>query len=244
MLREKFRWQNLNDSKDGSVGLPIYGRCWFKLNDETTLEIEWNLKTHFCHAYINFGGENVITTSVGFPPIALWFSIENYKLLDSLNKRFNNFFDGRKLGLHFFDYYLNWQLFVKNHYWCSSTPKWRDGSINILDLLFGKVKYEEKVLSNKVVTIPLLEKNYKAKLKMFVSYWKRPRWFTKKLSRASIDMIEPIPIPGKGSCSYNCDDDKCYGITVPAKTPEQAVGKLVEDILKTRSKRGSNWEWK
>lgn len=244
LISEKFHWQNLNDLPNGKVGQPIYGRCWYRIIDEITLRFEWNLKAHFCHIYINFNkGDDAISTSFALPPVAFWFSVENTYLNKMFSKLFKDCYYGREFGIRIIEWIVFWNIFSSDWGWSSDIPKWKDGSINILDLLFGKQKYSTETISEKEIEVPMLEKNYKAKIKMFESTWKRPRWFAEKLLRAEIDMIEPIPEPGKGTCDYNCGDDATFGITVPAKTPEEAVGKLVESVLESRMKRMGSWKW-
>lgn len=57
---------------------------------------------------------------------------------------------------------------------------------------------------------------------------------------------EGIPIPGKGTESWNCGEDAFYGVSYSdlrnVKTPQDVVGRCVTGVLTTRLRRGG-WEW-
>ena len=80
---------------------------------------------------------------------------------------------------------------------------------------------------------------YKATVEMFWGIWKRPRWVAKKILRANVEIPSGIPKNGKGENSWDCGEDATFGITMPAKNVENAIGKTVESCLRDRKKYGT-----
>jgi len=126
--------------------------------------------------------------------------------------------------------WTNNKTFLEQRYW----------SMNFLNLLFGKWKYTERTVEERDVVIPMPEGNYPAKVKIFESAWKRPRWFPQKMIRASVDIKDDqlIPFPGKGENSWDCGMDGLRGMTCPEKTVEAAIGAVVGSVLRSRRRYG------
>lgn len=79
-------------------------------------------------------------------------------------------------------------------------------------------------------------------MELFESTWKRARWFTHKNVRASVDIPAGIPHPGKGENSWDCGEDRTYGLTTKADTVEKAIAAVVESSLRDRRRYGGdNW---
>lgn len=242
--KSHFHWQNLNELPKGRLGPPIEGRCWFWFDDGcNSLRFSWSLRSRFCHVeLIVKENDDDICVSVAFPPIALWFAITNIRFRKWLNSKIEGY-ESKEIGLTIHDGSIWWKLWANRWSWSNKTPKWKDGNFNFIDFFFGKKEYNSLELENKEIIVPMPEKTYKGRIKLTEDTWKRPRWFMDRVYRAHVDMDEPIPFPGKGTMSYNCGDDALHGLTCPAKSIEEAIGKIVEDVLKTRRKRGSSWEW-
>ena len=100
----------------------------------------------------------------------------------------------------------------------------------------GQSKYTTNVISdNEEVDIPMPEKVYKGKLKVYEGIWKRPRWpFEQRILRGDLECEEGIPHPGKGTCSYNCGDDATYGICAPINIKDDIIGEFVSGVLDKR----------
>jgi hypothetical protein len=58
--------------------------------------------------------------------------------------------------------------------------------------------------------------------------------------RAEITPDKPIPVPGKGENSWDCDDDASYGMTCAAQTPAEAVAHYSASIQRDRQRHGGN----
>ena len=47
-------------------------------------------------------------------------------------------------------------------------------------------------------------------------------------------MKEPIPNPGKGTCSYNCGEDALHSLTCNVNTIEDGIGEVMKSVNKCR----------
>jgi hypothetical protein len=130
--------------------------------------------------------------------------------------------------------------------WSNKDPKWKHDYFNILDFILGKNEYNEVVLEEKNIDIPMPEGKYLANIKITEDTWKRSRWFPLRIKRCKIDVPKGIPHPGKGTMSYNCGDDASYGLCCKASSISEAVGAMVESVYRSRIKYGGydclNWK--
>jgi hypothetical protein len=126
-----------------------------------------------------------------------------------------------------------------------SDPWWkrRQFNLDILDLVLGKPKYSEREINSTEVQIGMPEGSYPAKIRIFESKWSRPRWFPSYLVRSRIEMIKPIPFPGKGENSWDCGEDALFSCIAPESTVEGAISNVVKSVLeKCRKYGGNDWE--
>lgn len=125
-------------------------------------------------------------------------------------------------------------------------PWWERGfCFHIVDWLIGEPKHSSKNLEERQMVINMPERPYIANVRMHLDSWKR-RWYwpIDRIKRATIDVPEGIPIPGKGENSWDCGDDKRFGSTLPAEDPKDAVRKFISSIKQTREDRGGKDWWK
>ena len=137
-----------------------------------------------------------------------------------------------------------WDFYRTEGQWCADDPWWMHGNIPVVDIVCGKMETEESEEHIEDVVIPMPEGNYEAKARAYTVKWWRPR-FSKmqQIRRVSFDYAVGIPVPGKGTTSYNCDDTAMLGGSVPAEAIEEAIGLEVGSILaKRRRYGGRNWE--
>lgn len=238
-----FHWQNLNEKPGGIHGPGIlHGRAWLRFHESRTgLGWSWSLVSHFCHAYIEFGGYNDedIVLSVALPPVAFWLHFEGLpwrRLWDAL--------DGHTLSLSVHDWTLWWVVWKDDSSWSSKTPRWRHGCWHPADTFLGRWAYSDRVERTQRVVIPLPEGNIEGTVEMHLSTWKRPRWpWPRTMLRATIKPDRAAIVPGKGENSWDCGDDAIYELTCPAKTPALAVAAYVEAVLRDREKYGGrHWQ--
>lgn len=239
----RFHSQNLNEDRNGDAkGLPHHGRWWLHLPvGETRFEWAlWNPHRIFS-VHLKTDGESggLQFHWTTFPSsFYLTLPIRLAKYFKSIKYDGRNFFDislGAESGS------LHWQFGGNEHGdWSSRTPKWKHGSFNIPDFILGKQKYVEGDPEVHKVKIPMPEGAYDATVEMRDDKWVRPRWFTLKLRRAKIDVPQGIPYPGKGENSWDCGEDASFGLSCPAETVEQAIGKQVESVLRSRRRHGGS----
>ena len=140
----------------------------------------------------------------------------------------------------FHDKTLFWALMKFDWGWSNQMPKWMSGSFHPLDILLGSVEYTKKVLSTHSVQIPMPEGVYPAIVELEECTWKRPRWFGHTGFYANVDVKDGIPHEGKGENSWDCGKDAIYGLSIKAKTVEEAIAATVECALRSRRKYDGN----
>jgi hypothetical protein len=237
---------NENKKPGGLKGLAIrYGRYILHFGYESQVEWSWSFFKHsFCHIGMTVSCDHGVTFKLAFPYLfSFFFSV-------CLGKRMREF-------SHKWDWYAlyvtihNWTIWMKAWTNDSETnfkdPWWkrREFSFCIPDFFLGRDTHSRRDLHTDVkVMVPMPEKSYPAKVTIFESTWKRPRWpFRKRMVRSEVDMIEPIPFPGKGENSWDCGEDATYSLTCPETTVEDAVASLVRGTLKRRRKYGGE-DWR
>lgn len=140
---------------------------------------------------------------------------------------------------------VRWHLWWRDHVWSSTDPKWRRGSINLVELVLGRREMRWEPKSTLDVLIPMPERSYPAKVELrdHVSWYKRLPFWTKRIEHASIDIPGGIGHPGKGENAWDCGDDATFGMSCPAHNAEEAVGKLVASVLRDRKRYGGTYEF-
>lgn len=137
---------------------------------------------------------------------------------------------------------LWWDVFHTEDVWHSDTPRWRHGSFDPIDAIFGSSDYSSTVLSEHEVDIPLPEGTYTWKVELRRCEWKRPRWPRAKVRytyEATPLEGQKIPFPGKGENAWDCGSDALHGAGGPAKTIDEAVTSIVGGVLRSRRRHGS-----
>jgi len=240
--------QNLNDAHGLHGSMWLQGRAWLQHPSDFRIGYEWNLTSSSCGIGMTLASdENQIALHVCFPPIALY---TNYTLPYKYNKYFSYLLgntDRRDTYLSFHDWTVWIELWNNSWEWSNRKTFWEQHSLslNLLDLILGRWKYTERIVEEQEVKIPMPEGTYPAKAKIFESTWKRPRWFPRKMIRASIDIKDNqlIPFPGKGENSWDCGMDGLRGMTCSEKTIEAAIGAVVGSVLRSRRRHGGRgWE--
>lgn len=145
--------------------------------------------------------------------------------------------EGRTISLQWHHGALWWTLWMDQDVWSSTDPKWRRGSFNPVDFLLGRHEFSRTEIETRSVRVPMPEGDYEATGMLELATWTRPRSpFTKRLTRATVEVETGIPHPGKGTASYNCGEDRMYSITTPARTIEEGVEKFVAAVLDKRKR--------
>lgn len=247
-----FHWSKEGRNED-KPGIPWRGRAWFHLDEERRcITLEWAIKRRPTYALgaslsADHGGDHEISVAGYLWPVAVYVSFEGFLKGDWYEKLCMPKYGERELELVFAveESTIRWNFWTPSNEWHSKTPKYRNGHLNIADFLLGPVKYSRKEVEKREVMVPMPERFYRGTATREVATWERPRWpFPTVLSRVDIDLKDdPIPCPGKGENSWDCDDDATYSMSTPARTIEQAIGIVAGDALETRRKRGGPMLW-
>lgn len=260
----RFHWQNLNDKPGDRQGSGVrHGRAWLHFGERGAIGWCWQFFSRSLS--VSLGAEASDGTGLKFSiclgvislyvhahgclfawiaeKILPWYEVELQGRMLRIHKDREIRFSVYEWGLQ----YTIWKDWRDG--WSSTDAKWRDGIFYPLDLIFGRHKYSERELSAFDVEIPMPEKSYPATLKMVETTHKRPRWFGTRRIRASIeikrvdDKWTGIPFPGKGENSYDCGEDASSGFSCLASLPEEAIGKFVESVLRSRRRHGGSVNW-
>lgn len=235
--------QNLNDLPGGHHG-PMWrhGRAWLWLRQDDrggnpVLGFSWYVTTRFLHAQFTLGGEDDFGASVAVPGLALWLSGE--RVLPGWLRRRLPRHDGHTTGISYFHegHHLTWRLHYPDMD-APRVPKWRYWSVFVDDLLFGRATFSKRVLQTVEASVPMPEGAYPATVTLTEDSWRRPRWFTRRLLRAEVDVPGGVPHPGKGENGWDCGEDATFRMTTPAQTVEEAIGAFVASVLRDRYRYG------
>jgi len=235
------------NSSDKVVGSIIWaGRGWLYLNSDGGFQkkqigFEWYFGKHSRHTTAevrtDFVFERELHFNLGIYGLFCFFLTLAFPIFPNWSYEHGD----RQFGVRIFDSSIWIDLWVNDDHWRKSDPFWKKHIvITPADIMLGKRKYSEKDISEHYAEIPMPESNYPAKIKFFESTWKRPRWpFAKRMVRANVDMFTPIPFPGKGENSWDCDDDAIFSSTGPWTTIEAAVDAVKASVMRNRERYGS-----
>lgn len=249
-MKYHWHWQNLSDAPGHERHGFWHGRAWLHFGEKRrrALHGEW------VHGRLGFAlsvrfdcSDNEVMFHIALPGLSYYLGLEGisqrfFDLLPMKYKREDHGGYERAIGVRFDDGALWFDVWSDPMDWRSSDPKWMQFSLHLDDLIFGKTKYETRVIEERGVTVPMPEGSYGATAKREVSTWTRPRWpwrpFSKRRDVVTIDIPGGIGIPGKGENDWDIDDDAVYAQSSAATTIEQAIGNVVASILSTRRRRG------
>lgn len=263
MSKTHYHWQNLNECPHcGEVcGIAYKGRAWWmryekvdENGEPTGRSKDWNVEWHFFEKRnraftlgLSVGGgdsDSEIQLHVKVPFLFnLFLSCENYIPSQYKNGGEKEIslrwdFDSGSLSS------LWWNLWTSTTEWSSRTPRWREGSFDFADFLFGREKYSEVVVGNHHGYLDFAEGRYVLDIQESIATWKRPRWpFVKKSRRFELKPDIPIPIPGKGENSWDCGEDATYSYSIHSETADEAIDALWDSINVHRSRYGGR-DWK
>lgn len=247
-FREKhhifFHSQNLNERNGWKGSKWRHGRAWLHgFNNCIGLcwAFFWNSSTGIG---ITLGGEDEITLHVAvWRLFALWLHVNH--ILPRKWTRQWEWWDrswGRTTDIRIFDGSIWLNIHNDTTGWHSSQKFPQEFNFDFVDFLLGRSKVTTKILDQGESDVPMIEGNYRVKWQKLLKVWKRPRWpFAQRIVAFDMDLQKPIPVPGKGENSYDCDDDAIHSMYCPAQTLEEAISKLTASALRTRRKYG--WDY-
>lgn len=249
-------WQNLNEDRHGNVqGLPWHGRAWLHVGNESA-HVEWNVRSRACGASLSFErmGEKTVGGHFALPPVAIYFGLElrAKRLLSraaawvakrSADLGAKGGHSGSEVSIRVHGWGVFWSVFADTSGWVNGRPRWRDGAWWPLDTLFGRERHSTIPAGELAVIIPMPEGGYPATITLERATRKRPRWFAHHVDRADVRLTTPIPVPGKGESSWDCDEDAIHGMSLHASSFEEAIAAVVQGALRDRVRHGGSLTW-
>lgn len=226
------------------------------------LQVEWSMLSNFWALQLEVGSgdcNNGISLWIAFGLISLHLTLENVlpksfiewgyrKALGTEWMGYEYMAWPRKIGVQFFEKTFMFDVWDWDAGWDHRQPKWMSFSFCPADFILGKQEYKSEPLPGfrlgkdpwpKPAGVLMPEGVYPVTVVLTEATWKRPRWpFPLKVRRAEIECLRPIPKPGKGENSWDCDDTATYSMTCPASTVEEAVQSLRESVLRDRERHG------
>lgn len=252
--------QNLNERRHGPDG-PMWrhGRAWFHwwgLKPELSrlcLGVEWVIwRPRDCwfraRLSINdaFGEDYDLSGSLSLPWLGAFYWYWEGLWPKCLERRLPK---DKEFKVELYQEYL-WVDF----WWSDPAMNWGRNtnrfpafhlSINWKDLLLGKERHELKHLTDwQEIVVPMPEGSYRGKVRIEQRTWSRPRWPWKRVrTAADIDMIEGVPVPGKGENSWDCGEDAIMGMGSEPTVPD-AIAAVVRSALRDRERYGGSVDWR
>lgn len=128
--------------------------------------------------------------------------------------------------------------------WDSKSPWWMHTRwFDVKRFLLGKALFGIRTLVDEYESIiPLPEGAYRCTIKKELHIWSRPRWFIKKEVFWTVNLSNGIPYEGKGENAWDCGEDGLHSISISCETAEQAIGKVVAEVLSTRQRRTGSYQ--
>lgn len=193
--------------------------------------------------------EDPVSVSFHLWPASIYASFET-RLTKAFAKCFTGWRSGedRELSVTFGGSdrtVIRWSLWMSDSEWRSDDPKWRRGRVSLVEAILGKREMRWEPKDTHAVLIPMPEKNYLAtvELRDHVSWYKRFPFWAQRIEHANIDIPGGIGFPGKGENAWDCGDDAIFAMSCPARTAEDAIGKVVASVLRDRQRYGGTYEF-
>ena len=211
--------------------------------------VEWSLGELHLGAGLGTDHYDKLTPYLRIPGLSLFFGFKvPLSLIDAVKSRCiaEKYDEVYIANANVYESTIFWSLMHSKDSWSSTTPKWRSGSFDMKGLLLGAPKYTQKVLETRDVTIMMPEGNYEWSIELDERTWTRDRWFTKTIRGYNAEAKDgnAIPVPGKGTCSWNCGPDSYSGLSGSCNGGyKDAVSRIASAVLKERAKRGARQDY-
>lgn len=150
----------------------------------------------------------------------------------------------RSVDLAVHDGAVWWKAWVDPDSWEASRPRWRDGNLNLVELVLGEEVTRTEKGETREVVIPMPEAVYAGKAERTTvvrTFARIAGLWEQRFPRMTVSPWRPVPVPGKGESAHDCGLDATYSISVPASTVEEGVGAFVAGVLETRRRREGSW---
>lgn len=238
-----FYWQNLNEDRRGHVKGSIirHGRAWLSVG-RLKFGWGWDLWSVRCGTEISvFGEEKDLGWSLQIPLLGSFYWHVRFLPYNAVRRAPY----GYDFGFTIHDWAIWVKLFKDWTGGWSSSKSWlgnREFSIHPVDLIFGRQKYSSVSIEKRNDLAAFPEKTYDVTVEITRDTWRRPRWpwwpMKRWMYRGHVECKEGVPFPGKGENSWDCGMDASFGLTCPATTHADALGRFITNVLESREKYG------
>lgn len=255
--RARWHWHSVNYERDRDTARRRHWlhRAWFLFDNASHEVVSFELSSPGSLSFrFVLNDDEPIAGHIGLILFTLYWSLgwwaHQLALCKWAHQRYG--YTGRELWLYWNTeaHGFSWHLWMRPHEWRRSDAKWRRGSFYPLDFVFGRQRYVNEVLSKHEevpVTIPGDPTTYYATIALERPVWTRPRWpwWPLKVTHrtADIELLYPIPLPGKGENPWDCGDDATFSMSTAATTVDEAIAKLVASVERDRKRHGgAHWK--
>ena len=130
--------------------------------------------------------------------------------------------------------FLHWRLWRNPNE--GDSRDWRDRGLFIDDLIYGKSTYTKGNPIEVQCVVAMPEGNYDCTATGYMATWTRKRWKKPIYQyRVNLDFGNtPVPVPGDGENSWDCDDDGIYSSGRIADSIDQALLDFQADVIRQR----------
>lgn len=240
--------------------MKLEGRRWFFYDENGwggghRLSVEWYLlwRARSCGISINFNGceDAGLLLHLAIPflfdvYLGLTFAWINRRMPTKPYRRADGTVvdlpEERECSLRIHSGCLWWGWWKRPDEWRFDDPWWMHGHFDPAKFFLGDTKHWREQEAPVAGTIRLPEGSYNFKGSTYIGVWKRPRWFAQRQRMYQVNFDPPLPIPGKGTQAWNCDDDCTYSCSGPAESIEAFLQKQTRWTLERRDQYGGK-EW-
>lgn len=155
---------------------------------------------------------------------------------------------GAQVMLNSNDYpVIRWDVWTPRNGGVRGLPWWRHQYIDLRRAVFGPTIHEKLAVEEGTCVVPMPEANYPATWKRELVQWRHSSFLghlrdsllgARRRTHVEITPGKPVPVPGKGENSWDCDDDAIHSSSCSGPSIEDAIGRLVASALRTRARHG------
>lgn len=239
--RIRWHWQNLYKEDHPTARLSAIrdGRGWLRMG-RAELGMQWVVfgRPSFGISLDVGDIEDQLSGHIQCLLFSFYWSVSGVRWLDRFTGK-----GTREISVSVHDTALWWTLWASPYEWRSTDPKWRNGYFHFDDFFLGKSKYTKIDSSPVPATISMPEGDYPATITFIEQTWKRPRLpIARTRKGATVKTGDGIPVPGKGTMSYNCEEDAFTSIGTSATTIDGAILAAIEAVNRRRLRYGGT-DW-
>jgi hypothetical protein len=182
--------------------------------------------------------------SLRVPPLALYVSLDGFGLWQPIARIYTApdgkqypIPDRREFDFTVHDWAIRFTPWGRWGEWRAADPWWiRVLSIDLKDLVLGRLTYKAEELALVPCQVPMPEGNYPAVAKVQRVTRGRTRWFKRTGQEVDLSIPKGIPFAGKGENSWDCGDDGLFGLS--GNSIDDAIRRAQASVTERRQRYG------